>query len=194
METKRCSKCGEIKSVGDFYVYRINKHRPWCKACFKEYNQLSNSKARKAIYAQTPQQREYKNKWRNSRKGRAYMREYRQTYDYKLLMKELRQTSKYKTYAFKWRQTHKGKALTARMHSKRRALEKNLPCNLTAVEWEEIKERQNYKCAICGEEKPLQRDHIIPLSKGGGLTKSNIQGLCNSCNARKGNRYLYLTK
>jgi len=62
---------------------------------------------------------------------------------------------------------------------------KDLPCDLTAEEWEEIQVSQDYKCAICGKELPLQKDHIIPVTKGGGFTKSNIQGLCISCNARK---------
>ena len=67
----------------------------------------------------------------------------------------------------------------------RRLRVENTVCDLTAQEWEEIKLTQNYRCAMCGEVTFLHRDHIIPVSKGGGLTKSNVQGMCKNCNARK---------
>jgi len=60
--------------------------------------------------------------------------------------------------------------------------------DLTIAEWESIKERQGYKCFMCGQIKPLTQDHIIPLSHGGEYTADNIQGLCLSCNDKKGSR------
>ena len=74
-------------------------------------------------------------------------------------------------------------------------------------EWEELKNKHNYRCAICGisEKKlgeiwlgthftKLTRDHIIPSSKGGTDFISNIQPLCVSCNARKHIRILKRSK
>lgn len=57
---------------------------------------------------------------------------------------------------------------------------------------QKIKERDGYTCCQCGlstEQEPnllLEIDHIIPLSKGGLTTESNLQTLCWRCNRSKG--------
>jgi 5-methylcytosine-specific restriction endonuclease McrA len=60
--------------------------------------------------------------------------------------------------------------------------------DLTALEWAEIKAVYSYRCAYCGQMKPLTQDHVIPISKGGEHTASNIVPACRSCNSRKGAR------
>lgn len=42
-------------------------------------------------------------------------------------------------------------------------------------------------CAICSSNKKLSIDHIVPMSKGGKDNIENLQCLCFSCNAKKGN-------
>lgn len=59
---------------------------------------------------------------------------------------------------------------------------------LSFKEWEQIKERYQYRCAYCQRERPLTQDHIVPLSKGGFHTQVNVIPACKSCNSRKGNR------
>lgn len=52
-----------------------------------------------------------------------------------------------------------------------------------------IYERQEHKCAICGNEfeyKAMHGDHIVPWSRGGHTTPDNLQMLCRDCNLRKG--------
>ena len=55
-----------------------------------------------------------------------------------------------------------------------------------------IKERDGYTCRYCGASvaaEPnllLEVDHIIPVSKGGLTTESNLQTLCWRCNRSKG--------
>lgn len=54
---------------------------------------------------------------------------------------------------------------------------------------DEIAQRDNYTCQICGKYMPdgvgLHIDHIIPITKGGKSIPSNLQVLCSKCNGRK---------
>lgn len=57
--------------------------------------------------------------------------------------------------------------------------------------WKEKLNKLEHKCQICLNvfpENKLEIDHIIPITKGGIGTLANIQPLCRSCNAKKGNR------
>lgn len=71
-QTKKCSKCGEIKGVGEFYSH----NRSWCKECIKiiskQYYWSNHQK--KIEYEKTPRRVE-------SRRARA--RQYRKTPKYR---------------------------------------------------------------------------------------------------------------
>lgn len=60
----------------------------------------------------------------------------------------------------------------------------------TEAEWLAIVERQKGRCACCHGISNLHVDHIVPVSLGGSNLILNIQGLCKSCNSRKGARLL----
>ena len=57
---------------------------------------------------------------------------------------------------------------------------------MTVSDWHAILERQQHQCVSCGTTENLTIDHIQPLSQGGSGFPNNIQALCHSCNARKG--------
>jgi len=74
---------------------------------------------------------------------------------------------------------------------KRIARERGLVADLTREQWQEIKSFYDNRCVYCGNKfERLTQDHIIPVTKGGGYTFSNIVPACRSCNSRKGNREL----
>lgn len=72
--------------------------------------------------------------------------------------------------------------------SKYRARQRGAEGTVSVEDWRSIVARQGGRCAHCGETRKLERDHIVPLSRGGSNLPANIQGLCRSCNARKGDR------
>ena len=86
----------------------------------------------------------------------------------------------------------KEKARVARGGAARRMRRELVINDFTAEQWQAILILFKYACAYCGKSqetlgKPLEQDHVIPLSKGGPHTASNIVPACRTCNARKHN-------
>lgn len=90
-----------------------------------------------------------------------------------------------------WNHSFNGKVSRAKTNCKRRKYVDANKNTLTAVQWQKILDRQNNCCLVCGVsfgKITATMDHIIPVSRGGGLVKDNIQGLCCKCNASKLNK------
>lgn len=73
------------------------------------------------------------------------------------------------------------------LKARRYARERNAEGSHTLLEWKNLKSKYLNKCVYCNKEKPLTKDHIIPLSKGGTDYIDNIQPLCRNCNSKKHN-------
>jgi 5-methylcytosine-specific restriction endonuclease McrA len=74
------------------------------------------------------------------------------------------------------------------MRKRRKALERGASViDFTAEQWIALQHAFKHRCAYC--DKPckgrLTQDHVVPLSKGGGHTASNIVPACKNCNSRK---------
>jgi len=78
----------------------------------------------------------------------------------------------------------------AHLKARRYARERNAAGSHTLVEWIGLKRSADNKCVHCKLEKPLTKDHIIPLSEGGTDYISNIQPLCRNCNSKKWKKIL----
>ncbi len=58
--------------------------------------------------------------------------------------------------------------------------------DLTEAEWTALIDAWG-GCAYCGADGPLQKDCMLPISRGGRYTLSNVVPACGSCNASKCN-------
>jgi hypothetical protein len=74
-------------------------------------------------------------------------------------------------------------ASSARRRARLAAVEVN---DLTRDEWDAILAAADGRCAYCGKRRKLTMDHVIPISKGGHHTASNVIAACGPCNSSKG--------
>lgn len=59
--------------------------------------------------------------------------------------------------------------------------------DLTAEEWQALTAAWG-GCAYCGAtQRPVQRDCVLPISRGGRYTLDNVVPACGPCNASKCN-------
>lgn len=205
-ESKACTKCGINKPLVEFSIDNSNKTNgrcAACKDCQRQYRIKNNEeiiKRKKEYYEKNKTRINehrhifYKN---NSKRINEKNREW-------IVSHPENRAKHSKTYYLKNRETildylhnfcktPQGQLKISKANHVRRSREKKIPCTLTVKQWEKILVMQNSRCAICGKEfskflKPT-RDHIIPLSKGGGLTFGNTQALCKSCNCSKNDKF-----
>lgn len=55
----------------------------------------------------------------------------------------------------------------------------------TQAEWNALCLKHGNRCLCCGEQKPLTKDHVVPVTKGGTDDITNLQPLCRRCNSHK---------
>ncbi len=83
----------------------------------------------------------------------------------------------------------KNKERMAHLKARRYARERGAEGSHTLEEWQKLKEIYGNKCASCREFKPLTKDHVMPLSRGGSDYITNIQPLCRNCNSKKWSKF-----
>src|SRR3712207_5754252 len=75
----------------------------------------------------------------------------------------------------------------ARLARKRKRRMARVEHDLTAEQWAALQQAWG-GCAYCGAtDRPLQRDCVLALSRGGRYTLDNIAPACGPCNASKCN-------
>lgn len=62
----------------------------------------------------------------------------------------------------------------------------NIPYKGVVLSRHNIFKRDGHKCQYCGTNKDLTLDHLIPRSKGGKSSWTNLVTACKRCNAAKG--------
>ena len=90
----------------------------------------------------------------------------------------------------KWAQANPH-AILQNVHRRRARLASAPVGDFSQTDWEYLLEMHEYHCAYCHRaDVKLTQDHIVPLSKGGAHTWTNIAPACLSCNSSKGDRDL----
>lgn len=185
-----CKKCKHEKYIEkrEYYLEKSRKYYAENKEAIieksKEYrdkNKEHKKEYDKKYYKKNrDKKREYDKKYyaENKEKLNQYNKIYYQ--DNKESIKEINK---------KWKLSNPDKVKLTR--KRRRNKSKELVSDLTLDEWNYIKMYFNNECAYCGEKCDLEQDHFIPVTKGGGYTKSNIIPACRSCNASKNNNDFY---
>lgn len=174
---KRCTKCGETKPLTEFHkdTKRKDGLHPWCGQCKRSYaynyvrDPAFKQKNRDRRAANLDRAREYSRNWHKAHKT------------------ESREIQR------KWRQTPNGKRYALHHSYLRRAQTKT--GDVTTAQLRELSERQAH-CAYCKRKFTAKLlatiDHVIPVSKGGLHTISNIVLACKSCNSRKNGTITHL--
>lgn len=212
-ETKQCTKCGEFKPLVDgFYKRQNGDLRTDCKACNNErrrkckddnfereaevrrkWYEDNRDKLRAANRKWQEDNREYRRDYERKRREadperfREKNRKYREANPEKIVQYSKANPEKRRARERQWRADnieHRREIEKNKSH-RRRLLFDGITCDLTVEQWEMIKAAYNYRCAYCRKKKPLTQDHVVPVSKGGAHTASNIVPACQSCNSSK---------
>lgn len=203
---KQCSKCKETKSVLCFNNNRryADGYLSWCKDCMRAYqkqwviphkqerkekaqkfyldnksaiNERNNARCRER-WASDPEYRERKNKQKKES-----------------IARDSNHAEKSRVWKNAWNALHRDdpkvkeshhKAVRKAHHKRRAAIHSNgETLTIDPDEWDALCAKYDNRCLACGAKKKLEQDHIVPISKGGSNSISNVQPLCRSCNSKK---------
>jgi 5-methylcytosine-specific restriction endonuclease McrA len=191
MNEKRCPQCDEIKPLTEFYKNTSRKDglSVYCKQCVKEN---CND-----YYLRNKEQcKDRLNRWRadNREYVRARDQKYRQDNPDIEFRKQKRYRERHKEQLYlkgkKYREEHKDYFNNKNRERKLTLLD--VSDGTVTLEAEKILyEQQNGLCDYCGcslEDSGKHLDHIVPISRGGLHTITNVHWTCPTCNMSKGDR------
>lgn len=171
---RTCTKCGTFKPWDDFPKASNQKsgHRPRCHDCHRAQN-------RAYVAANRESCSERGKAWSKANRDRARERE--RTY---------KASGRYRAYIAAYWRTERFRLRATEKTMRRRLLMKSLAVG--KVDYAAILAKHGRICHICSGpigDGELDFDHVIPLSKGGPHSESNIRPSHASCNRRKKDRH-----
>lgn len=189
---KRCSHCGEVKSIELFHRWEGDRRASWCIACRSvvqaDYREANRERIRASAAEYYANNREViaerLRQWHRNNPDRA--REIRSRTRKKHADRVRAYNSRY--------QRENAARYNAYWHARRARKFANGGSH-TVEEWEECKAYFDYHCLMCGRREPdvkLTKDHITPINLGGTDDIENIQPLCQRCNSSKSDTILDL--
>jgi len=140
---------------------KIKEHRKYCKKWRADNKEIV---------------KEYNKKWRAEHTG------YQREYDANNPERRRKMHKKYRI--FHPRNPDKDRERSRKRHSRYLGVEGG---HFTEKEWRNLLDKTGHRCLCCGvTDRPLQRDHVVPLGPPHSDEISNIQPLCPFCNNSKG--------
>lgn len=168
--------CKECKNKSNMEYYEKNKEEKvkWQKNYREEHRDKINKRSKEYYKDNLEKEKERQRRYRdeNPEKRREANKRYRKN-----------NLEKVKEQEKKYVKGNKDKVNI--LTNLRRARMRLLPYTFTINQWCETKIYFKQECCYCGKELPLQMEHFIPVTKGGGYVKENIVCACHSCNSSK---------
>ena len=201
VETKICNRCLEkFPMTSDFFNIRIDSKdgfRNQCKKCTTKKNAsyYQDNKDGLVDYARTYREENIvaininRKIYRLNNKELLSLRDKKYYSGHQEYVK-----SRVKRYVASNKETISIKKSIYRIKNKEqcnisnmnyRSNKSKLPSTFTIEQWENTKLAFDNKCAYCGMELPLAKEHFLPVSNGGEFTHNNIIPSCRSCNSSK---------
>lgn len=183
---KICSKCKIEKELSEYHKHTQMKDglRPDCKQCKSKSSKDSRSRAPK------PNRSEYNKKLYNA--NRESINDRHKRYNEANKEKMLAYSREYyinnKERIKKYQQTTDRKIAKRNISGNRRARIKEGTVTTSQLKELILSTEYCYWCEIQLTSIPIHIDHIIPLSKNGLHTISNLAVTCVPCNLAKGNK------
>lgn len=186
---KTCSICGEEKPLCEF-----NKHIRTKDGLTASCRSCNQKRSRKYYQENKGKVAEINNRWKinNPEKVAEIKKKWLVSNPEKRRESVHKSYEKHKeeklAYSKKWRMENNDKRIF--YEKSRRARIYGAEINdFNKRQWEEVLSEHGNFCHYCGrDDVRMTMDHVIPLSKGGNHTKSNIVPACLSCNSKKNNR------
>lgn len=204
--TKRCPKCGETKSIDEFYKNKSRKdgYSVWCKGCdntnHKKY--VQNNKEHMREYERYEYYKHHEDHKRRSREyvknNKEKVKQIRVKY-YQKNREQILARGKLYTQDNKDKISVRNKAyyeshkedFIFRARERKKKIRETKDGTITKETLSAMYEIQLHKCDYCGgnlDELGKHLDHILPLIKGGIHTLSNVHWVCPKCNLSKNDK------
>lgn len=175
-DIKHCSGCETDKPLLAF-----NRGQGWCRDCQKAYRRQNAAKIRELNRNYQARNRDKVNQWnRECHARRIELRRQQSRAKYLKYREKIRKRHK------EWREKNRAKSLQY-WHA-HRTRKFGPDADLTAEQWLVILNTAGHKCVYCGTTEALEVEHIVPVSRGGRHTASNVEPACRRCNGRKSNK------
>lgn len=187
---KTCTKCQVEKPLDQFYKEPRGKDGLFarCKTCHlaATANWQKNNRDKVNGIAR----RYYQNNRETiARKSVEYYEKNRSTLLSKKKERRQLKRDEISEYQKEWYRRNPNK-FSEYAHRRRVRLASGDVRRFTETDWRKLLHRFDNRCAYCGSDGELTKDHVVPISRGGRHAVGNIVPACWQCNMSKGTKFL----